>query len=103
MLPLICDAIRARRLLMFGYGNRVPIVEPHLYGVNALEHEVLSAWLLPGHSRADPRGGWRTYLVAEMRDVQILDQPFADPRPDYNPDDTRMVRTFCRLEHTGDR
>ena len=98
-LPLLCDAIRGRRLLIFGYGNRVPIVEPHLYGVNTLEHEVLSAWLLPGHSRTDPEGGWRTYLVREMRDVQLLDETFSAARPDYNPRDTRMTRVFCQLEH----
>jgi len=101
MLPLICDAIRARRLLIFGYGNRVPIVEPHLYGVNSLGHAVLSAWLLPGHSRVDPDGGWRTYLVGEMRDVQMLDETFARPRPGYNPDQMRMKHIACRLEPGG--
>ena len=94
----ICEAIRAKRLLMFGYGDRVPVVEPHLYGVNALEHEVLSAWLRPGHSRADPEGGWRTYRVDEMRRLQMLDQAFDGPRPGFNPDDGRMHAVFCRLE-----
>ncbi|HEX6965583.1 MAG TPA: hypothetical protein VF166_07265 [Gemmatimonadaceae bacterium] len=98
MPPLLCDAIRSRRLVMFGYGNRVPIVEPHLYGVNSLGHEVLSAWLLPGHSRMDPEGGWRTYLVREMHNVQTLDERFAAPRPGYNPDDPHMQRIICRLE-----
>ncbi|HET7564166.1 MAG TPA: hypothetical protein VFJ96_04180 [Gemmatimonadaceae bacterium] len=86
---------------MFGYGNRVPIVEPHLYGINSLGHEVLSAWLLPGHSRMDPEGGWRTYLVREMRNVQILDEAFAAARPGYNPNDARMQRIICRLEPRG--
>ncbi|HEX5436064.1 MAG TPA: hypothetical protein VFW98_02820 [Gemmatimonadaceae bacterium] len=102
MLPVLCAAIRARTLLIFGYGERVPIVEPHLYGVNSLGHEVLSAWLLPGHSRADPEGGWRTYLVNEMRNVQMLDQIFPQPRAGYNPDDQRMTHTFCRLESGGE-
>ena len=101
MDPLICQAIRDRRLLMFGYGESVRVVEPHLYGVNTAGNEALSAWLLPGYSRVDPEGGWRTYLVSEMREVQALDELFPGPRPRYNPDDARIERVLCRLERLG--
>ena len=94
----ICEAIRARKLLMFGYAERVRVVEPHLYGVNTAGNEALSAWLRAGYSRSDPGGGWRTYLVPEMYRVQVLDEVFDGPRPGYNPRDERMVRVFCGLE-----
>ena len=99
VLPqLICDAIASRRLLMFAYGDAVRVVEPHLFGVNGAGRESLSAWLRAGHSRSDPGGWWRTYLLDGMRDVQILDEAFAGPRAGYNPDDGRMMRIDCRLE-----
>jgi hypothetical protein len=102
VLPqLICDAIASRRLLMFAYGDVVRVVEPHLFGVNSAGHESLSAWLRAGHSRADPEGWWRTYLLDGMRDVQLLDETFTGPREGYNPDDERMARIVCRLERGG--
>jgi hypothetical protein len=97
----LCEAIRAKRLLMFGYGGLVRVVEPHLYGVNTAGHEALSAWLRAGHSRSDPEGGWRTYLVGEMHRVQVLAETFPGPRPGFNPGDERMARVFCALGHPG--
>lgn len=97
MDELICRAIAARKLLMFGYGDQVRVVEPHLYGINSAGHEALRAWLRPGLSRAEPEGGWRMYLVPEMRAPQILDEQFAGPRPGYNPNDRHMQRVLCRL------
>jgi hypothetical protein len=94
----ICEAIRNRQLLMFGYGDSVRIVEPHLYGTSAAGHELLSAWMRSGQSRTDPQGGWRTFRVEEMRDIDTLPETFPGVRPGYNPDEARMGRVFCRLE-----
>lgn len=102
MNPVICEAIRARRLLIFGYGNAVRVVEPHLYGVNTAGHEALSAWLRAGLSRADPDGGWRMYLTDEVRGVQALPEIFGAPREGYNPDDPHFTRVYCRIEGAGD-
>ena len=98
MNPVICQAIRNRRLLIFGYGNTVRVVEPHLYGVNTAGHEALSAWLRPGLSRADPDGGWRMYLADEVRAMQALPEIFGAPRQGYNPDDPHFTQVYCRIE-----
>ena len=102
MHSTICDAIRMRRLLMFGYGDAVRVVEPHIYGVNTAGHEALSAWLRSGMSRADPDGGWRMFLVSEMRDLQLLDERFEGARPGYNPGDPHLPRVHCRLGAPAD-
>jgi len=94
---LICNAIAARKLLMFAYGDAVRVVEPHLFGVTGAGNETLSAWLRQGLSRSDPEGWWRTYLVAEMRDVQMLDETFAGARPGYNANDERVAHVICQL------
>lgn len=41
---LICQAIGKKRLLMFGYGDFVRVVEPRLFGINSAGHEMLSAY-----------------------------------------------------------
>ncbi|HEU4586341.1 MAG TPA: hypothetical protein VFR95_11355 [Gemmatimonadaceae bacterium] len=102
MNALICQAIRSRRLLIFGYGNAVRVVEPHLYGVNTAGHEALSAWLRPGLSRADPEGGWRMYLAEDLRRMQALPEIFRGPREGYNPNDPHFTEVFCRLEKTDE-
>ena len=86
MNVLICDAVRARRLLRFVYEGYERIVEPHLYGINTASHEMLSCYLVGGWSRTETEPGWRNYLVREMHDVHVLAEPFEGPRPDYNPD-----------------
>jgi hypothetical protein len=93
----ICDAIGARRLLTFTYAEVERIVEPHIYGVNTAGHEALSAWMRPGQSRTNPDGGWRMFLVDDMRDVRVLDDTFVGPRTDYNCNDPHFQRSFCRL------
>lgn len=97
MNEIICDAIRARKLLMFGYADLLRVVEPHAYGLSGADRELLSGWLWPGHSRSDPKGGWRNYLVEQIRDLQLLNEVFEGPRPGYNPRDERLARVFCRL------
>src|SRR5688572_30072913 len=98
MHPLICEAIKRKRLLMFGYGDVVRVIEPHLFGVNSAGHEMLTAWLRAGHSRTEPEGGWRNYLTSDITNLQMLDEVFPGPRDGYNAQDTRVQRVFCRLE-----
>ena len=97
MRLLICEAMAKKRLLMFGYGDFVRVVEPHLFGVNSAGHEMLSAWLRPGHSRSDPDGGWRNYLTSEIANLQMLDEPFGGPRHGFNAADPRMRETYCAV------
>ena len=86
---------------MFGYGDAVRVVEPHLHGRNTAGHEALSAWLRPGQSRTDPEGGWRMYLVDALHGLQTLPDTFAGPREGYNPDDPHFVQIYCRLPAAG--
>jgi hypothetical protein len=98
MNVLICDAIRARRLIRFVYDGYERIAEPHAYGISTANNEVLSAYLVGGWSASDDAPGWRKYLVREMHDIQALAESFAAPRPEYNPEDRQMRQVFCRLE-----
>jgi hypothetical protein len=94
---LICDAIKKKRLLMFGYGDFVRVVEPHLFGVNSAGHEMLTAWLRAGYSRSDPEGGWRNYLSTEIDALQMLDETFEGARDGFNAGDPRMRDVYCSV------
>jgi hypothetical protein len=98
---LLCDAIASRRLLLFAYGDRVRLVEPHLYGESAAGHGVLSAWLRPGFSRSTPEGGWRLFRLDGMHDVQAVDETFARPRPGYHPPGMSLATVWCALPEFG--
>ena len=98
MHGIICDAIRAKRLLRFVYEGYERIVEPHLHGINSANHEMLSGWLVGGWSESRPEPGWRNYLVRDMHDVHALADRFEGPRPRYNPFDPQVRQVFCHLE-----
>jgi hypothetical protein len=94
----LCDAIRAHRLLRFVYDGYERVVEPHVYGINTANHEMLSCWLVGGWSRSEAAPGWRNYLVRDMADVHVLADGFAGPRAGYDPDDDAFRQRFCRVE-----
>jgi hypothetical protein len=94
----LCEAIRQRWLVMFEYGDLIRVVEPHRVGVNSAGHRMLSGWLRDGYGRSDPAGGWRNYLLSEVRGLQLLAAPFAAPRPGFAAHDARMREVFCELE-----
>ena len=98
MNAIICDAIRAKRLIRFIYEGYERVVEPHLHGINSASHEMLSGWLVGGWSESRPEPGWRNYLVRDMHDVHALADTFEGPRPRYNPFDRQVRQVFCRLE-----
>ena len=98
MNVVICDAIRARRLLRFVYDGYERVVEPHLYGVNTAGHEAVRGYLVRGWSASETSPGWRMYLVDRMEGVAALADSFPGPRGEYNPEDTQMERIYCRLE-----
>jgi hypothetical protein len=101
MHAIICDAIRAKRLIRFIYEGYERIVEPHLHGINSANHEMLSGWLVGGWSESRPEPGWRNYLVRDMHDVHALADTFEGPRPRYNAFDPQVRQVFCRLEPVG--
>ena len=98
---LICEAIARRRLLMFGYGDNVRLVEPHVLGLNTAGHEALSGWLRPGYSRSDPDGGWRMFLLSGMRDVGMMSAEFT-PRQGYNAEDPHFTTILCHVRGGGE-
>jgi hypothetical protein len=94
---LICDAIRARKLIRFHYASgSAPgprTVEPHVVGVNTKGAPALQAWFRTGDSASRYGEGWREYLLAHVSQVEVLEETFDGPRPGYKPGGGKSFRS----------
>jgi hypothetical protein len=93
----ICDAIGAKRVLVFQYDGYERVVEPHLCGQNTAGHDALLAWFVRGYSESRAEPGWRTYLLSQMRSVRQLEDTFQRARTGYNPTDGSMRIVYCQM------
>ena len=103
MNAIVCDAIRARRLVRFIHEGYERLLEPHLYGIDTQNHEMLSGYLVGGWSATETEPGWRTYLVRDMYDLQAVAESFSGPRAGFNPAGARFHQVFCRLDEEPQR
>ena len=96
--PVICDAIRQRRLLRFRYKDHLTLttVEPYVFGDNQKDHAALRAWLVEGETHSNTGKRWRMYLVDEMTNVELLGLRFEHNQPDYQPNDEGFKHIVCR-------
>jgi hypothetical protein len=54
-------------------------------------------YLVAGYSSSDPKPGWRKYLLAEMQDLEVLEEAFEHARPGFNPRDARFAVIYCQI------
>lgn len=92
MNSLLVEAIRHKRRLRFTYHGKLRLVEPQCYGCGTKGTELLRAHQLQGGSQREP-----LFDVAKMADVELLDDTFTRPGPNYTRGDSAMDRIFCQL------
>lgn len=98
MDQLIITAIRERRLLRLMYEGGYRTVEPHAYGNNDKSgHDLLRAYQVDGSSKSFQFVGWKLFRRDEVHSIELLDQRFSAPRPDYKRGDKAMSRIFAEL------
>jgi predicted DNA-binding transcriptional regulator YafY len=102
LIDAICPAIQSGKLIRFWYKNvsgrqEWRIVEPYLIGQFPLKSIQLSAWLIPTEEQilAGQKEGWRSYILKNIGDLQILDDEFKK-RQDFDPTGNGMKEIFCR-------
>ena len=94
---LVCEAIRKRALLEFGYHGGRRIVAPYCHGVSARGVEVLRAIQIRGSSASGGYGFGKLWAVRDMQDLRIMDETFIPDDPAYNPNDRGMKQIHCRI------
>jgi predicted DNA-binding transcriptional regulator YafY len=97
MNPLVCQAIRDRRVVRFHYGGGTRDVEPYCHGFSKDGHELLSGYQAAGFSRSGERFGWKTFRLDAIRALLVTDQAFSPARPGYDPHDSRISDVHCRI------
>lgn len=103
LIDAICPAIKSKKRIRFWYLNATSgvrdwrTVEPYLIGCPPRKHVQLSAWYIPtteqgmvGHTES-----WRSYLLRNISDLQILEEPFASFRTDFDPKSYGMKEVIC--------
>src|SRR5437773_2256026 len=102
MESFICEAIRRLRLIQFHYdGNNSPglrVVEPHALVRDSDGRLLLSAWFVRGVSESGQWPGFRVYRMEHASKVTMLEEDFAGPRREYNPQwAERFDSVLCRI------
>ena len=62
-----------------------------------LRDEAFRAVQLRGTSRSGHFGSGKLWTISKMRLVRTLEERFVADDPDYEPNDSAMVRVYCRV------
>ena len=73
------SAVQGKRIITFMLHGLPRRAEPHDYGVIGGVPK-LFFYQIGGRSRSGPPIGWRWATVADMTDIEVLDDPFAGAR-----------------------
>jgi hypothetical protein len=85
-------AIREKRRLRFVYHGVARLVEPQCHGIGHRGTELLRAHQLEGGTQAEP-----LFDVAKISNLQLLDEHFEKPGPNYKRGDSAMQEIFAQL------
>ena len=92
MNQLLVRAIEQKRRLRFLYNGRTRLVEPQCYGIGTRDSELLRAHQLQGGQEREP-----LFDVSKMADLEMLDETFVRPGPNYKRGDSAMRVIFSQL------
>ena len=85
-------AIRGKCRLRFTYHGTTRLVEPQCHGIGHRGTELLRAHQLQGGTQAEP-----LFDVSKIDDMEVLEEHFEKPGPNYKRDDSAMQQIFAQL------
>jgi hypothetical protein len=88
----IAASILQKRRLRFTYNGQPRLVEPQCYGVGAHGTELLRAHQLRGGAAREA-----LFEVAKIHQLEVLEESFLRPGPNYRKNDSAMLLIFCQL------
>jgi hypothetical protein len=89
---ILCFAINNKQRIRFKYNEKERIGEPQCCGTSTAGKEVVRVHLLKGGSRPE-----QLFEVAQIKSLEILDEFFTKPGPNYKRDDSAMKEIYCQL------
>lgn len=92
MNATLVNAISTRRRLRFVYNGKPRVAEPQCYGRGAKGTELLRVHQLSGGSQPEP-----LFDVAKIESLEVLDETFDRPGPNYRRNDSAIPTIFRQL------
>ena len=93
MVDLFCSAITNRQRVSFRYHDKERIGEPQCCGISTTGKEVVRIHLVKGGQRPE-----QLFDIAQIKSLQIMNEYFSSPGPNYKHNDSAMKEIFCQLE-----
>ena len=98
MNPLLCSAIRNRRIVTFYYDGGRRTVEPYCHGASEAGHDLLRGYQTAGYSKSGMSFGWKMFRLDELSGSAMTDEVFANTRPEYDPcREDKMTTIYYRI------
>ena len=98
MHPLLCNAIRNRRVITFYYDGGRRVVEPYCHGASEAGHDLLRGFQISGYSKSGASHGWKMFRADELSGLAMTDEVFTNTRPEYDPTrEEKMSTIYCRI------
>ena len=93
---LICEAIAKRKVIQFRYENDLSnrVVEPFCCGMSSKDTYILRCFQIRGPSDSR-RSGWKLLDLADMSDLEMLEEDYTGLRSGYNPRDRAIKKISC--------
>jgi len=92
MNQVLVRAIEHKQRLRFLYNGKPRLVEPQCYGIGTRGTELLRVHQVQGGSEREP-----LFDVAKITGLEVLDEVFVRPGPNYKKDDSAMKTIFAQL------
>lgn len=92
MNEVLMNAIKHKQRLRFLYNGKSRLVEPQCYGIGTRGTELLRAHQLQGGQQREP-----LFDVSKIVNVEVLNQGFDHPGPNYKKNDSAMKTIFAQL------
>lgn len=92
----IVQAVVNRQLLQFFYDGGERVVEVHCYGQTSKGNDAIRAFQVRGYSSSGQLG-WRIFTLAKASSLELLEETFDNPRPDYKTGDKGMTLIYAEI------
>ncbi len=91
------EAMKGLKKVIVNYKGTNRVIEPYLTGINFKGNEVLRAYQVSGYSSSGDLPAWRLFLIADINNVDVLEEYF-EINDQYNPNDKAMKAILFRVE-----
>jgi hypothetical protein len=89
---LLDQAIRERRRMRFNYNGTTRLGEPQCHGLSRRGTELVRVYQVHGGSRPE-----ELFDVAKLEGLELLDDRFEKPGPNYRRNDSAMAVIYSQL------